>query len=107
MRCRGSAAAAPSAAAGWSSVSPVSCVSVNHCWTGVSDAAGSGIIVTVDGGSHWSVQYRTTRFSYIGDIDCTSARHCAAAGDEERCVVTGDSTLNTDNGGKTWTRSRF
>jgi photosystem II stability/assembly factor-like uncharacterized protein len=97
----GLAAAAPSAAAGWSSVSPVSCVSVNHCSAGVSDAAGSGIIVTVDGGSHWSVQYRTNRFSYIADIDCTSARHCVAAGDI--AGGSGVGFLQTTDGGKTWT----
>jgi hypothetical protein len=97
----GPPAAARADTANWSSVSPVSCVSVTRCWAGATDAAGSGIIVTADGGFHWSVQYRTTSFSHIGDIDCTSASHCVAAGDTDS--GSGAGFLETTNDGKTWT----
>jgi hypothetical protein len=91
---------APTASATLTAVTAVSCASTSHCWAGATDAKGSAIIATADGGARWSVEYATTKFDEITAIDCTSASHCLAIGD----VAEGFSAafLETIDGGKVW-----
>jgi photosystem II stability/assembly factor-like uncharacterized protein len=98
----GPAAAAPTGPTGptaLTAVTAVSCASATHCWAGASDAKGSAIIATADGGATWRVEYTTPRYD-ITAIDCTSAAHCLAIG----YPAEGSSAafLETTDGGKVW-----
>jgi photosystem II stability/assembly factor-like uncharacterized protein len=93
------AAGAATAPTALTAVTAVSCASATHCWAGASDAHGSAIIATADGGATWRVEYATTRYD-ITAIDCTSAAHCLAIG----YPAEGSSTafLETTDGGAVW-----
>jgi photosystem II stability/assembly factor-like uncharacterized protein len=93
------AAAAPAAPTALTAVTAVSCASATHCWAGASDAKGSAISATADGGATWRVEYATTRYD-VTAIDCTSAAHCLAIG----YPAEGSSAafLETTDGGKVW-----
>jgi photosystem II stability/assembly factor-like uncharacterized protein len=93
------AGAAPTAPTALTAVTAVSCASATRCWAGGSDAKGSAIIATADGGATWRVEYTTARYD-ITAIDCTSAAHCLAIG----YPAEGSSTafLETTDGGTVW-----
>lgn len=94
------AAAAPTASATLTAVTAVSCASTSHCWADATDAKGSAIIATADGGARWSVEYTTAKFNVITAIDCTSAAHCLAIGDAAKGFSA--AFLETTDGGKVW-----
>jgi photosystem II stability/assembly factor-like uncharacterized protein len=81
-------------------ITAVSCASATHCLAGATDAKGSALIATANGGATWRVVYTTTRFDAIDGIDCSSAAHCLAIGDvDER---TSAAFLETTDGGAVW-----
>jgi len=93
------AAAAAAPAKALTAVTAVSCASATRCWAGASDAKGSAIIATTNGGATWRVEYTTTRYD-ITAIDCTSAAHCVAIG--YPAEGSSGAFLETTDGGKVW-----
>jgi photosystem II stability/assembly factor-like uncharacterized protein len=83
------------------SVLALSCPSTSWCWAGAAATDGQAVILlTSDGGSRWSVQYRSKVLSTIDALDCTSRTHCV--GIAGMAAGTRTSLVETFDGGRAW-----
>jgi photosystem II stability/assembly factor-like uncharacterized protein len=78
----------------------LSCANGSDCWAvGLApDRADAAVARTTDGGRVWTAESVPALYTAMSSPFGIS---CASAAD---CVVTGDATLTTTNGGKTWAR---
>jgi photosystem II stability/assembly factor-like uncharacterized protein len=78
----------------------LSCANGSDCWAvGVApNRADAAVARTTDGGRVWTAESVPAIYTAMSSPFGIS---CASAAD---CVVTGDATLTTTNGGKTWAR---